>query len=349
MKPSPGSVLLDPGATGSGSTPHLRREVNQLAWIRRAVDADMAAVDARIVESLDSGVPLVQEIGKHLVAQGGKRLRPLLVLLSAHAFAYEGNAHLEMAAIIEFIHAATLLHDDVVDQSTLRRGNETANSIWGSEASVLVGDFLYSRAFQLMVEVGNARIMGIMADTTNVIAEGEVLQLTNRHDPDTTEARYLEVVSRKTGKLFEAAARMGPVLAGGGEIHERRMADFGASLGTAYQLVDDVLDYRGSAAAIGKNVGDDLADGNPTLPLIHAMGAGNESTARAVREAILKGDVSQLANMIEAVESAGGIEYTLHLARGHVKRAHQALRDVPDTRFRAALASLADFVLERTH
>ena len=313
------------------------------------VEADLAAVDARIVESLDSDIPLIREIGGHLISQGGKRLRPLLVLLSAHAFGYQGRAHVELAAIIEFIHTATLLHDDVVDRSTLRRGNETANSIWGSEASVLVGDFLYSRAFQLMVEVGNARIMRIMADTTNVLAEGEVLQLASRHDPDTSEARYLEVVGRKTGKLFEAAARTGPVLAACGEADERRMADFGARVGMAYQLVDDVLDYRGSTAAIGKNVGDDLADGNPTLPLIHAMDTGNEYTVRTVREALRKGDVGQLPNMIEAVESVGGIEYTLAMARGHVERAHQVLRDVPDTRSRTALASLAEFVIERTY
>ena len=338
-----------PGVTGPAPAPVLRRGADRLASIRAVVEADLAAADARILESLDSEIPLIREIGEHLISQGGKRLRPLLVLLSAHAFGYPGRSHVEVAAIIEFIHTATLLHDDVVDRSTLRRGSRTANSIWGSKASVLVGDFLYSRAFQLMVEVGSARIMGIMADTTNVIAEGEVLQLANRHDPDTTEARYLEVVGRKTGKLFEAAARAGPVLAACGETEERAMAAFGASLGTAYQLVDDVLDYRGSAAAIGKNVGDDLADGNPTLPLIHAMDAGSEDTVRVVREAIRNGDVGQLPSMIEAVESTGGIEYTLAMARGHAERARRALRDVPDTRFRTVLASLVEFVTERTY
>ena len=336
-------------AAGAAPAPVLRCGSERLASIRAEVETDLAATDTRILESLDSEIPLVREIGEHLVSLGGKRLRPLLVLLSARAFGYEGRSHVEVAAIIEFIHTATLLHDDVVDRSTLRRGSRTANSIWGSEASVLVGDFLYSRAFQLMVAVGSAPIMGIMADTTNVIAEGEVLQLAHRHDPDTTEARYLEVVGRKTGKLFEAAARAGPVLAARGEAEERAMAAFGASLGTAYQLVDDVLDYRGSAAAIGKNVGDDLADGNPTLPLIRAMDAGSEDTVRAVREAIRTGDVGQLSNMIEAVESAGGIEYTLETARGHAERAQRTLRDVPDTRFRTALASLAEFVIERTY
>lgn len=334
---------------GTGAARSFREGSERLAAVRIVVEADLAAVDARILESLDSDVPLIREVGEHLISQGGKRLRPLLVLLSAHAFGYGGRAHVEAAAIIEFIHTATLLHDDVVDRSTLRRGRRTANSIWGSEAGVLVGDFLYSRAFQRMVAVGSARIMRIMADTTNMIAEGEVLQLANRHDPDTTEARYLEVVGRKTGKLFEAAARIGPVLAARGEAEERRMAAFGTCLGTAYQLVDDVLDYRGSAAAIGKNVGDDLADGTPTLPLIHAMGSGSEDTARTVREAIRHGDVGQLPTMIEAVESAGGIEYTLAMARGYAARARAALRDVPDTRFRRALASLAEFVIERTY
>ena len=317
--------------------------------MRRPVEADLDAVDARILENLESKVPLIRETGEYLISQGGKRLRPLLALLTARAFGYEGRAHVDVAVIIEFIHSATLLHDDVVDQSTMRRGSPTTNSIWGDEVSVLVGDFLFSRAFQLMVGVGDLAIMRIMADATNVIAEGEVLQLANRHDPDTTEARYLEVVGCKTGKLFEAAARAGAVLAGGSEADERRMTEFGASLGTAYQLVDDVLDYRGSAATIGKNVGDDLADGQPTLPLIHAMRAGNEATGRTVREAIRSGDVERLPQLIEAVESAGGIEYTVASARDYVRRARKALRNVPDSRFRTALASLAEFVIERTY
>ena len=338
-----------PRAAGISPAPARRPDSDRLASVRRVVEADLAAVDARIIENLDSKVPLIRETGEYLISQGGKRLRPLLALLSARAFGYEGRAHVDLAVIIEFIHTATLLHDDVVDRSTMRRGSKTANSIWGDEVSVLVGDFLFSRAFQLMVEVGNLPIMKIMADATNIIAEGEVLQLANRHDPDTTEARYLEVVGCKTGKLFEAAARLGAVLATRGEADERRMADFGASLGTAYQLVDDILDYRGSAAAIGKNIGDDLADGQPTLPLIHAMRAGNEDTAQTVREAIRNGDVEQLPNLIEAVESAGGIEYTTASARSYVERARESLRDVPDTRFRRALASFAEFVIERTY
>ena len=338
-----------PRAEGAPPPPAPAPEPDRLASIRRPVEADLAAVDARIVENLESKVPLIRETGEYLISRGGKRLRPVLALLAARAFGYEGRAHVDAAVIVEFIHTATLLHDDVVDRSTMRRGSETANSIWGDEVSVLVGDFLFSRAFQLMVGMGSLPIMRLMADTTNAITEGEVLQLANRHDPDTTEARYLEVVGCKTGKLFEAAARAGAVLAGRSEADERRMADFGAGLGTAYQLVDDVLDYRGSAAAIGKNVGDDLADGQPTLPLIHAMRAGSRATARMVRDAIRTGDVERLPAIVEAVESTGGIAYTAASARGYVQRARKALRDVPDTRFRAALASFAEFVVERTY
>ena len=331
--------------SGSGSAPGADR----LASIRRPVEADLAAVDARIMENLDSKVPLIRETGEYLISQGGKRLRPLLALLTARAFGHEGRAHIDTAVIIEFIHSATLLHDDVVDRSTMRRGSETANAIWGDEISVLVGDFLFSRAFQLMVGVKSLPVMRIMADTTNIIAEGEVLQFANRHDPDTTEERYLEVVACKTGKLFEAAARVGAVVAGRGDADERRMAEFGAGLGIAYQLVDDVLDYRGTTAAIGKNIGDDLADGQPTLPLIHAMRAGTEEIERTVRGAIRTGDVDRLPELIAAVESAGGIEYTVASARDYVQRAREALRNVPDNRFRDALASLAEFVIERTY
>ena len=338
-----------PGPSGVPSPSNPPAVPDRLESIRRPVEADLAAVDARILENLDSKVPLIRETGEYLISQGGKRLRPLLALLVARAFGYEGRAHVDAAVVIEFIHTATLLHDDVVDRSTMRRGRETANSIWGDEVSVLVGDFLFSRAFQLMVGMGSLAIMRIMADATNVIAEGEVLQLANRHDPDTTEERYLEVVGCKTGKLFEAAARVGTVLAGRGAADERRMAAFGASLGTAYQLVDDVLDYRGTAAAIGKNIGDDLADGQPTLPLIQAMRVGDEETARTVSDAIRTGDMEQLPRLIEAVESAGGIEYTVDSARDYVQRARRALRDVPDNRFREALASFAEFVIERTY
>ena len=337
-------------STADAADPAGRDSPDILSAIRSVVDPDLEAVGRRIVESLESKVPLVNEIGNHLIAQGGKRLRPILVLLSAGAFGYRGgHAHIDLATVIEFIHTATLLHDDVVDNSTLRRGSTTANSIWGNEVSVLVGDFLYSRAFQLLVGIGSTRIMSIMADTTNAIAEGEVLQLANRHDPDTTEARYLEVAGYKTGKLFEAAAAAGPALAGRSARDEQCMATYGACLGTAYQLVDDILDYRGSADTIGKNVGDDLAEGKPTLPLIHTMHRGSSRARRVVREAVRTGDVGRLDAVIEAVEAAGGIEYTFEVARGYVRRAVEVLRHVPDTRFREALVSLADFALERTY
>ena len=349
MTTNPSSAAACRRPAEIAAAPADRTRPDTLAFIRGPVEADLAAVDSRILANLDSKAPLIRETGEYLIQQGGKRLRPLLALLAARALGYQGRSHVEVAVIIEFIHTATLLHDDVVDRSTMRRGNRTANSIWGDEVSVLVGDFLFSRAFQLMVDVGELAVMRIMADTTNVIAEGEVLQLASRHDPDTSEARYLEVVACKTGKLFEAAARVGAVLARRSEAEEHRMASFGANLGIAYQLVDDVLDYRGSAATIGKNIGDDLADGQPTLPLIHAMRAGNENTARTVREAIRDGDVRQLPRLIEAVESAGGIEYTVASARAYAERARETLRDVPDNRFRAALASFADFVIERTY
>ena len=349
METNPAPERAGPRPENASSGPTDLESADRLASIRGPVERDLAAVDVRIVENLDSRAPLIRETGEYLIGQGGKRVRPLLALLAARAFGYGGRSHVDTAVIIEFIHTATLLHDDVVDRSTMRRGNRTVNAIWGNEVSVLVGDFLFSRAFQLLVEMGNHSIMRIMADTTNVIAEGEVLQLASRHDPHATEARYLEVVACKTGKLFEAAARVGAVLADRCEGAERRMTEFGASLGIAYQLVDDVLDYRGSAATIGKNIGDDLADGQPTLPLIHAMRTGDPDTARTVAAAIRTGDVEQLSHLIEAVESAGGIEYTVERARGYVERAREALRDVPDNRFRAALASFADFVIDRTY
>ena len=347
--PTPGPDRPRNPAGGSARRPFPRPEPDRLASIRRMVESDLAAVDARILEHLDSRIPLIRETGAYFIGQGGKRIRPLLALLAARAFGYDGPAHIDVAVVVEFIHTATLLHDDVVDRSTLRRGNETANAIWGNEVSVLVGDFIFSRAFQLMVGIENVAFMRIMADTTNVIAEGEVLQLANRHDPDTSEERYREVIDCKTGKLFEAAAMAGAVLAGRGEADLRRMAAYGANVGTAYQLVDDVLDYRGTTATIGKNIGDDLADGNPTLPLIHAMRTADEEMARTVRDAIRAGDVRQLESLIEAVEATGGIEYTMSSAREYVERAVEALRDIPDTRFRTALASLAEFVIERSY
>lgn len=308
----------------------------------------MEAVNARIQASLHSDVPLIDEVGRYIIGSGGKRLRPMLVLLTAGAFDYDGRAHVDLAAIIEFIHTATLLHDDVVDESLMRRGRETANAIWGNQASVLVGDFLYSRAFQMMVEVGSMRIMEMIADTTNHIAEGEVLQLLNCHDPDTSEQRYLDVVRAKTAALFEAACTIGPVLAARSTLDERNMAGFGVHLGTAYQLVDDVLDYQGSADEIGKNIGDDLAEGKPTLPLIHAMRSGTSAQAKLIRDAIENGDVDNIDQVIDTVESTGGIAYTARAARAAADNALAVLEEVPPSEYRDALAELAEFAVSRS-
>ena len=320
-----------------------------LASIRDLVSGDLAAVDRTIRARLTSDVVLVNQVAEHIVSGGGKRLRPLLVLLAAHALRCRGARHVELAVIVEFIHTATLLHDDVVDGSQLRRGRGTANALFGNEAAVLVGDYLYSRAFQMMVVIGDMRVMQVMARTTNEIAEGEVLQLLNRQDPGTTEERYLEVIGRKTARLFEAAARLGAICTGAPLSHENAMARFGRHLGIAYQLVDDVLDYRGLAGEIGKNVGDDLAEGKPTLPLIHALRESGEHGARIVREAIRTGGLDAIGEVIAAVESAGSIEYTSRLAADEIDLAGEALSAIPSSPYRDALAGLAGFAVGRSH
>ena len=341
--------------SSSASTPHLSavgpasNEAPDIDAIRSLVHEHMNAVDHRIHESLRSDVALVNDISGYIVNSGGKRLRPMLVLLSAEAMGYQGRSHIDLAAIIEFIHTATLLHDDVVDASALRRGKDTANAIWGNEASVLVGDFLYSRAFQMMVQVGSMRVMEIMAETTNVIAEGEVLQLLNCHDPETTEQRYLEVIRSKTAKLFEAGSMVGAVLATRSTRDERAMAAYGLHLGTAYQLVDDMLDYCGAADHIGKNVGDDLAEGKPTLPLIHGIRNGSPTEAELIKTAIREGDLSLIEQVVDVVESTGGIAYTARAARLEVDRALEALADVPGSRFKQGLQHLAEFAVSRTY
>lgn len=317
--------------------------------IHALVRDDMRAVDERISEALRSDVALINQISTYIIASGGKRLRPTLVLLSAGAYGYDGRRHVDLAAIIEFIHTATLLHDDVVDSSEMRRGQETANVVWGNEASVLVGDFLYSRAFQLMVDVGSMRALEIFANTTNVIAEGEVLQLLNINEPDTTEAQYLEVIRSKTAKLFEAAARMGPMLLGMPADAESAMAAYGAHLGTAFQLVDDMLDYSGASDEIGKNLGDDLAEGKPTLPLIHAMRHGTPEQVTAVREAIKTGGRDNIDEILAAVESTGAITYTAQAAKDEAERAAKALREVPDSQYKDALVALTKIAVQRRH
>ena len=321
--------------------------------IRAAVGADMAAVDSVIRSRLKSAVPLVDQIAEHIISGGGKRLRPLIVLLSAHA-ASAGRPlghgrHLEAAAFIEFIHTATLLHDDVVDHSSKRRGRDTANAVFGNEASVLVGDFVYSRAFQIMAGTGSHRVMQIMSDATNVIAEGEVLQLMNAHDPNTTEERYLEVIYRKTARLFEAGAQVAAVLCGADEGLQDALARYGRHLGAAYQLIDDVLDYRSDPATRGKNLGEDLAEGKPTLPLIHALRNSDGAEALAIRRAITQdaGIPVAIDAIIASIDRTGGIAYTRERAFAESELAIAALAPLAPSRYREALAALARVAVER--
>ncbi len=321
----------------------------ELSHIQELISEDMRLVDRLIQERLHSDVALVNQVAQYIVHSGGKRLRPMLVLLCTRALDYDGDDHLSLAAIIEFIHTATLLHDDVVDASLLRRGHETANAVWGNDASVLVGDFLYSRAFQMMVELDEMRIMRILADTTNVIAEGEVLQLLNRHEPDTSEQQYLQVIRSKTAKLFEAAAQLGAVLGKEPAPIERAMAAYGLHLGIAYQVIDDVLDYCGTPDQIGKNIGDDLGEGNPTLPLIYAMRNGSQAAADAVRAAIRRGGADRIEQVIDAVESTNAIAYTARAARTEADRALTAIQVLPPSPYKEALQSLAEFAVSRNY
>ena len=321
-----------------------------LEGIRGTVTADLAAVDATIRRELASDVALVNQVSEYIIGAGGKRLRPLLVLLSARAAGAPPLGPQVMAAVvIEFIHTATLLHDDVVDGSHQRHGRDTANEVWGNSASVLVGDFLYSRAFQMMVRLRSLRVMEIMADATNVIAEGEVLQLMNAHDPDTSEARYLDVIYRKTARLFESGAAIAAVLAGADPAIERALARYGRHLGNAFQLVDDSLDFRGSPAERGKNVGDDLAEGKPTLPVIHALRSGTAEQRALLRRAIESGGLDELPAVLKAIESAGGLEYTARLAQGEADQALAALEPLPESVHSTALRQLAGFAISRSY
>ncbi len=317
--------------------------------IRGPVAQDMHAVDRLIQERLRSDVVLINQLGSYIVNSGGKRLRPLLVLLAARACSYQGTDHVQLAAVIEFIHTATLLHDDVVDGSEMRRGRETANNLWGNEASVLVGDFLYSRAFQMMVEVGSMPIMEVMARTTNTIAEGEVMQLLNVHDPDTTEQNYLDVIYNKTATLFEAAGRIGALLTGQPPEVVQQLSDYGKHLGTAFQLVDDALDYAGQAEETGKNVGDDLAEGKPTMPLIHAMRNGTPEETALIRKAIEEGGREHIDAIMRAVENTGAIEYTRALAEQAALKARISLDCLPESPFRQAMDDMATFSIERVY
>lgn len=311
--------------------------------------ADREAVDREINQRLRSEVALINQLGGYIIHSGGKRLRPLLVILTARALGYNGPHHVTLAAIIEFIHTATLLHDDVVDASALRRGQATANSVFGNEASVLTGDFLYSRAFEMMVDVGHMRVMEILANTTNVIAEGEVLQLLNCHDPNVTEDHYFKVIYGKTAKLFEAAARLGAVISGQDSKTEQALASYGRHLGTAFQLIDDVLDYSSDSSTLGKNVGDDLAEGKPTLPLLYVLREGDATQQALVRRAIEQGGLDHIADVLVAIESTGANAYTARRAADEAERAIQALTAIPESPYKQALLDLARFSIHRTH
>ena len=316
------------------------------------VAEDMERVDALIRQRLASDVPLVAQVAEYIVASGGKRLRPALLLLACGAAGFRekpgGNTRLQLAAVVEFIHTATLLHDDVVDESPLRRGRSTANAAFGNAAAVLVGDFLYSRAFQMMVEAGNMRVMQVLAEATNTIAGGEVLQLMGSHDPAVDEARYLEVIRRKTAKLFEAAARLGGVLAGAPSAIEAGLADYGMHVGTAFQLVDDVLDYSGDAATIGKSLGDDLAEGKPTLPLIHVMRTGSTEQAVLVRRAIVDGGRDAFDGVLAAIRACGALDYAREAARREAEAAARAIAPLAASEFKQSLLELASFSVTRS-
>jgi octaprenyl-diphosphate synthase len=317
------------------------------ASVLSLITEDMVEVDRVIARRLDSGVPLVAEVSRYIISAGGKRLRPALLLLVCGALGYQGAQRFNLAAVVEFIHTATLLHDDVVDESTLRRGRATANESFGNPASVLVGDFLYSRAFQMMLDAGQMRIMEILADATNVIAEGEVLQLMNMHDASLDEAAYLRVIRSKTAKLFEASARLGAVLAGTGPEVEQACADYGQALGTAFQVIDDVLDYDGDAGEMGKNLGDDLREGKATLPLIAAMQRGTAQQRDLIRHAIESGGVAELDRIIAIVKETGALEVTRDAAAAEARRAMGAAQQLPENDYTKGLLQLAAQLLQR--
>lgn len=317
--------------------------------LTQPIATDLSAVDTVIRHKLHSDVALVNQIAEYIIGAGGKRIRPVLVLLMANAHGYRGASHHQLAAVIEFIHTATLLHDDVVDESSLRRGRKTANALFGNAASVLVGDFLYSRAFQMMVAVGDIRIMQILADATNVIAEGEVLQLLNMHDPDISEERYTQVIRSKTAKLFEAAAQLGALIAGATEPDIDAAGEYGRSLGTAFQLIDDVLDYSGQAEDIGKNVGDDLREGKATLPLIFLMEHGTAEQRALVRSCIENGDEQHFESVLSAVTTSGALDYTKKRAEEASARAISSIASLPESEFKEALMKLSVFAVHRNH
>ena len=320
-----------------------------LPAIQSLARPDMAAVDALIRRRLASDVVLINQVAEYIVGAGGKRLRPMLLLLAAGALGHRGGDAHQLAAVIEFIHTATLLHDDVVDESGLRRGRKTANAVWGNAASVLVGDFLYSRSFQLMVELDRVEVMRILADTTNLIAEGEVLQLLHVRNPDTDEAAYLQVIERKTAVLFAAATRLGALLAGGDAMLQQRMHEYGLNLGYAFQMADDVLDYTSDADTLGKNLGDDLAEGKATLPLIHAIRNSEARVRDQLRAAIEHGDTGALPQVLAAIHASGGLEYSRERARAYAVLAERAIAGLDDNEYVSALRGLARYAVDRDH
>lgn len=320
----------------------------EFSSIRELIEDDIKATDALILDRLSSDVVLINQVGHYIVNSGGKRLRPMIVLLAARALGYQGDTHIDLAAIVEFIHTATLLHDDVVDDSDQRRNRDTANAVWGNAASVLVGDFLYSRSFEMMVAVDAMRVMEVLSHATNRIAEGEVLQLLNCNDPDTDESRYREVILRKTATLFEAGARLGAIVSNSPPEIETALAAYGLHLGMAFQMIDDALDYGSSGEDIGKNLGDDLAEGKPTLPLIRAIELSEPATRDMLREVIEKGGTERIDDVVRAIESTDAIAYTARLAADEAAQAKAALNVLPESAFRDALAAVADFSVGRS-
>lgn len=320
-----------------------------LEEIRALSDADMAEVNAAILQQLNSDVALINQLGYYIISGGGKRIRPMIAVLAAQALDYQGHGHITVAALIEFIHTATLLHDDVVDESDLRRGKATANAAFGNAASVLVGDFIYTRAFQMMTSLDSMRILQLMASATNVIAEGEVQQLMNCNDPDISEDNYMQVIYSKTARLFEAAAQSSAILAGASEQQELAMQDYGRYLGTAFQLIDDLLDYS-AGNELGKNLGDDLNEGKPTLPLLHAMHNGTPEQAAMIRKAIEEGNGRDLLDpVLAAMQACGSLAYTQQRAEEEADKAIQALSCIPDSPYREALIGLAHLAVHRNH
>ena len=317
--------------------------------IRALSSDDMQAVNNQIMQRLQSDVPLVNQLGFYIISGGGKRMRPMLTVLAARALNYQGDAHIKLASIIEFIHTATLLHDDVVDESDLRRGRDTANALFGNAASVLVGDFLYTRAFQMMAEIGNLRVMEILAETTNIIAEGEVMQLMNCNDPHLSEEAYFNVIYCKTAKLFEAATRLPAILSAANESIESALQDYGRYLGTAFQIIDDVMDYTAASDVMGKSVGDDLAEGKTTLPLIHAIRTANDEQRLLLTRAIMeRNGLDYLEQIQEILQQTGAFDYSRNKAEDEIRKAKLALSILPDTPYRQALMSLADLAVNRS-